>query len=169
MAGPELTFDVRTHPVFEDVVKRFREAERVMEQSLERKIREQAVQLLLRVQLEAPKKTGAYASAIDYEVRKSGGHYLIKITGPSPLSKYIILGTKPHLIAAKNASVLSFYWMNGPGGPGQYYFRSVQHPGTKPNKFHHRAYRTWLPGANRMMQSVTKDFQMAAMGGGGHA
>lgn len=167
MAGPELTFDVRTHPVFADVIKRFREAERVMERSMESNLRGQATRLLQLTQKEAPKDTGKYASAIDYEFRQSGKQFLIKIKGPAPLSTFIVLGTKRHTITAKNASVLSFFWQNGPSGPGQYFFQSVEHPGTKANKFHHRAYRQWLPGANRVMQSVTRDYQMASLGGGG--
>lgn len=41
------------------------------------------------------------------------------------------IDTAPHLIAAKNAPFLRFYWENGPGGAGIYHFRFVNHPGTR--------------------------------------
>lgn len=50
-------------------------------------------------------------------------------------SLFVHEGTAPHQIVAKNGGVLAFFWANGPDGPGTYYFRSVQHPGTKANRF----------------------------------
>ena len=44
-------------------------------------------------------------------------------------------GTKPHTISAVNANVLAFFWPNGPQGAKMYFFRSVNHPGYKGNKF----------------------------------
>jgi hypothetical protein len=50
-------------------------------------------------------------------------------------SLFVHEGTSPHTIRAVNASVLAFFWPNGPNGADTYFFRSVNHPGTKPNRF----------------------------------
>jgi hypothetical protein len=46
---------------------------------------------------------------------------------------YVHEGTKPHTIEGN--PTLAFRWDKGPEGPGMYFFRSVKHPGTKPNRF----------------------------------
>lgn len=46
-------------------------------------------------------------------------------------------GTNPHPIHGN--PLLAFYWANGPNGPGNYIYASVNHPGTKPNPFLLRA------------------------------
>lgn len=48
-------------------------------------------------------------------------------------------GTKPHPIYARSSPFLVFDWPGGPNGPGIYYFRMVNHPGTKANPFLRRA------------------------------
>lgn len=50
-------------------------------------------------------------------------------------SLFVHEGTLPHVIKAKNGGVLRFFWEAGPKGPGVYFFRSIQHPGTQPNHF----------------------------------
>lgn len=42
-------------------------------------------------------------------------------------------GTKEHVIEGN--PLLAFPWDNGPEGAGMYFFASVKHPGTKPNRF----------------------------------
>jgi hypothetical protein len=55
---------------------------------------------------------------------------------------FLRFGTKPHPIPRGGSAEqlakgypLRFYWKQGPGGPGIYYFWSVRHPGTDPNPF----------------------------------
>ena len=48
---------------------------------------------------------------------------------------WVIGGTRPHVIEARNASALSFEWRGE-----QVFFRRVHHPGTHPNPFHLRGY-----------------------------
>lgn len=38
--------------------------------------------------------------------------------------------TAPHRIEATNSPLLRFHWDRGPSGPGVYFFRFVNHPGT---------------------------------------
>jgi hypothetical protein len=45
---------------------------------------------------------------------------------------YVVMGTRPHVITAKR-NVLAFAWPKR--GPGTFFFRSVNHPGTQPNSF----------------------------------
>ncbi|QDN64445.1 hypothetical protein [Streptomyces sp. S1D4-14] len=47
-----------------------------------------------------------------------------------PAASYVLNGTRPHEIPAKPGGVLRFKWKGK-----VVYFKSVQHPGTKPNNF----------------------------------
>jgi hypothetical protein len=58
------------------------------------------------------------------------------------LKKWIIEGTPPHIIRAKYAKVLRFFW----GRRHHWYmFKSVHHPGTKPNDFVKRGADKFQP------------------------
>jgi hypothetical protein len=48
-------------------------------------------------------------------------------------SLFVHEGTPEHVIPGN--PTLAFYWEHGPDGPGMYFFRSVNHPDTKPNRF----------------------------------
>jgi hypothetical protein len=109
---------------------------------------------------EAPKDTGIFADGIYSEVNQRITGDLsaeIGVRGKHAfLLDYIIGGTKPHQIPKGGSAAqmakghpLSFYWENGPNGPGLYHFWSVQHPGTRPNPFHQRALARWRPGMLR--------------------
>jgi hypothetical protein len=66
---------------------------------------------------------------------------------PPKIWDYIIEGTRPHVIRARNAQALHFYWAK----MGQdVFFKSVQHPGTKPNDFPATAWR--MVGGQRQVQ-----------------
>jgi hypothetical protein len=67
----------------------------------------------------------------------------VQIYATGPHAQYlpiIIHGSRPHQIRARNASVLRFFWTGGPKGAGFYFYRSVNHPGTRPNPFPKRAW-----------------------------
>lgn len=104
---------------------------------------------------EAPEKTGEFKSKIQYRTYQGTGKMGIAIVTPLPLGRFIIGGTKAHPIVAVKASALMFYWAK----LGQVmFFKSVMHPGTKPNPFMTRAYKKWLPGARRMLMELSKEF-----------
>lgn len=95
---------------------------------------------------EAPKRTGAYARSIKHQTYQRGDVTGFTVSSARPLGKYIQEGTRAHTIRARRGRVLRFYWAKGPRGAGVYFFRHVNHPGTKPNKFYQRAIARWMPG-----------------------
>ena len=92
---------------------------------------------LLKLELKrvAPKKMGRGARSIRF--KPAGGERLRDGWVWTFFSYFYMLftvppGTRPHLIRAKRAKALRFYWEKGPRGPGIYFFRQVMHPGYKP-------------------------------------
>lgn len=92
---------------------------------------------------QAPVKTGCLRDSIVKRLEVEGDDPIVRIvcdtTPCSPTrtsyAYWVHEGTEPHDIVAKNGGMLSFFWQDGPDGPGQYFFRTVHHPGTKPNHF----------------------------------
>lgn len=84
------------------------------------------------------RKSGCLEDSMVKRLELLGDHLAVRVvsdTSPcSPTrtsySLFVHEGTQPHLILPKNGDLLSFYWANGPDGPGQYFFRQVNHPGT---------------------------------------
>jgi hypothetical protein len=97
----------------------------------------------LAARAQAPRRTGCLQRSIVKHNELIGGEFAVRVvvdtTPCSPTrtsyAMFVHEGTAPHVIAAKNAGALAFEWANGPDGPGQYFFMSVNHPGTKPNRF----------------------------------
>ena len=65
--------------------------------------------------------------------------------------KFVTGGTKPHVIEARNASVLAFYW---PKIGGMFYGRKVNHPGNK-------AYRIFGDAFDGMRGEITTTLERA--------
>lgn len=107
------------------------------------------------MQQEAPKRTGEFAARITYTLRRQGTQYTAEVGFPQPLGKWIIEGTAPHRIEARNAPVLSFFW---PKVGRRAAFRYVNHPGTKPNPFHMRAYMRIAPQLEPELKQLAKNF-----------
>lgn len=93
---------------------------------------------------QAPRKTGCLQDSIVKRVEENPATgFLIRVvsdtTPCSPsrtsYSYYVHEGTEARTIYAKPGGTLSFYWENGPDGPGIYHFASVKHPATRANKF----------------------------------
>lgn len=148
-------------PTFRDLQGRFTKAEEQLLESRRDLMRDLGKRYTEIARDEAPKRTGQFADNIRFRTFIEGNSLGFRISSPQPLGKFIVLGTKPHVIAAKNVQFLRFYWEKGPEGPGVYFFRSVNHPGTKPNRFHDRAYRKWRPEAEsslKMISTRTKKF-----------
>jgi len=45
------------------------------------------------------------------------------------------------------------------------YFKSVNHPGTKPNRFYNRALQNWLPGAKADLATIADSWVVTMRGG----
>ena len=155
MAVPSLNLKVTTAPVFSNIVKRYSGAREKLEQDLFTKFRRHGQRLYSSVLNEAPEKTGEFKGKINYKFYQGTRKIGLAISTPLPLGLFVIGGTKAHPIAAVNASALRFYWAK----VGRVvFFKSVRHPGTKPNPFLVRGYNKWFPGAQRMMSGLAKDY-----------
>ena len=85
---------------------------------------------------EAPKRTGAFAKSIIAKQYASAAKRSVRVEfyGAHPLARFIIEGTRAHIIEPRRARALR--WETN----GEVHFaRRVHHPGTKPNPFQVRA------------------------------
>lgn len=111
---------------------------------------------------EAPKRTGRYAGSISHRVFTDVTGSGFEIRSHNPLRRYITEGTKPHPIVARRAPFLRFYW---PKVGRVVYFRSVNHPGTKANRFYNRALARWMPEARTEMMAAPRRWAAALQSG----
>lgn len=79
-------------------------------------------------------KTGALVDSI-YKLKLENGGWLVgHDLRRAPHSEFVVWGTKPHVIRAKNKLFLR--WAGG----GKFHFaKKVNHPGTKPDNYINRA------------------------------
>lgn len=75
-----------------------------------------------------------------------GGGITALVGSDDPVSLWVHEGTQPHTISARLKPRLVFFWPNGPDGARVYSFKSVQHPGTQPNRFLTRALARVMRG-----------------------
>lgn len=95
----------------------------------------------------APVDTGELRdSAYGPEINEEGLSATVGFTAPQ--ADFTDQGVQPHEIRGVNGH-LSFFWANGPNGPGQYTFDSVQHPG--------QAGSDWFTGVIDDWQSYVDD------------
>lgn len=151
----KVVFTLTASPTFRDIHGRFVKASDELTAIKRQELKPEAERLRNLAREEAPRKTGKFAKSIVYRTYSSGNEVGFTIQSAKPLGDWILEGTRPHRIVARRANVLAFYWKNGPRGAGMYYFRSVNHPGTKPNRFMGRAYRRWLPGARACLTRIS--------------
>src|SRR3990172_7011478 len=59
---------------------------------------------------EAPRKTGRFSESIAFQEFADGQSFGFYGLSAKPIGHYIILGTKPHKIAPRNANALYFFW-----------------------------------------------------------
>lgn len=100
-------------------------------------------QLRVAAQEEAPVRTGHLRRNIKVTPFRMTGPYkgeggLGVSLRDVPYAGHVRWGTKPHRIAARRAPALVFFW---PKVGRTVFFKSVNHPGTKPNDFLTRAVR----------------------------
>jgi hypothetical protein len=82
---------------------------------------------------DCPKRTNKLSESIVRRWHEGVGELTVTVVAAQPYAIYVHNGTKPHVIQGN--PTLAFNWDNGPNGPGLYFFKSVQHPGTKPVPF----------------------------------
>jgi len=111
------------------------------------------------IRKEAPKKTGRFARTIEPYARD----WVVGIRIlPYPklgykLYRWIVGGTKPHIIRARRAQALHFYWTKR---RKWVFFKWVRHPGTKSNPFVERGASKFQPRVkywvNELGKRITK-------------
>ena len=157
-----IAFQIKSSPDPEAIRQRVTAADRAKTRAQRQVIDRQARRFAAFAFIEAPRKTGKYANAITTRNITSTNMAGFEVLSPGPLGTFIQKGTRPHVIRAKNAPMLRFYW---PKVGRVVYFKSVNHPGTKPNRFYNRALQNWLPGAKADLSSIANAWTVTMRGG----
>lgn len=103
---------------------------------------------------EAPHRTGEFAESIHVRSYVRGDTLELRTYHANPLGKWIVVGTAPHPIYARNFKFMVFWWEKGFNGPGVYRFRRVNHPGTRPNPYVDRALQRWISKSSSVMEMI---------------
>lgn len=162
-SAPFIDFQIKTTPPVRDLQGRFSAAASDIE------IRRSQILVEGRrftelAKGEAPERTGQFKSKIHFRTFIEGNAVGFRTYTPQPLGKWIQGGTRAHTITARGSRVLRFFWAGGPQGPGIYFFYSVRHPGTSPNRFMGRAYRRWIPGARGSLRKMALGYTRILQG-----
>lgn len=118
---------------------------------------------------EAPKKSGNFAESIVSEVFEEESEVGFKAYRAAPLGGWINHGTQAHEILPRSSNkkgVLSFFWENGPKGPGDYVFKKVNHPGAKPNEYYDRAMNRFEIDIRESTKLISDRFMISSIGFG---
>ena len=99
----------------------------------------------------APHDTGKLARSIHYSVT-GADNLRVHLFDRVPYGKFVISGTRPHLIEARNAKALRFTV-----GGRVVFAKSVQHPGTKPNPYPKRAARPFQRDARGIIATMSRE------------
>lgn len=81
-----------------------------------------------------PVRTGELRRSIHANRPRQVGRWRVeaRVTASAPYARYVHEGTRPHIIRARNAKALHFYW---PYLGRDVFFKSVHHPGTGKTPF----------------------------------
>lgn len=108
--------------------------------SAEQRIRTAAPELQSRLRKAAPVSEGGGDLRDSISVTADGLTTHVQVA--VEYATYTTEGTDPHPIVARNARALRFFWPQV-GPPQPRYYRSVMHPGTKPNDWYQPVLGTW--------------------------
>lgn len=91
-------------------------------------------QVVTTAQSLAPVRSGTLKTAIRADASRRRGPWKIDggVSVNVPYAAAVHEGARPHIIRARRAPVLSFFW---PKVGRQVFFKSVNHPGSRPNPF----------------------------------
>ncbi len=119
---------------------------------------------------EAPRRSGRFSQSISFQEFADEHSFGFYGLSAKPIGHFIILGTKPHKIAPRQAGALHFFWTKvgvytvvpKAGGfkthmaGGKLWIGKgfVQHPGTKPNPFPARALERLKADIDRVLQTL---------------
>ncbi len=151
--GTAVGYKLTIKPSFRALNGRFTKASKALLNERRKELKAEGRRYVKLAQEEAPRRTGDFASNIRFRTTQQEGNLVLSVSTPDPLGKWIIEGTKPHPIVAKRAKALHFFI-----GGAEFFRLSVQHPGTKPNRFMGRATRRWFPGARKMLNRISTKY-----------
>lgn len=156
-------FKATVNPPFRDILGRFQRANQALLEQQRDSMRVLGQIWLEEVRREAPEgKTGKLRSGHSFKTTQTGGRVELRTYAPQPIATWIIKGTKPHLIVARNAKALAFEWANGPRSTRRnsrmHFYAWVWHPGTKPNDYLGRVHRVWMPFAKEELAKMGRTF-----------
>lgn len=152
-----ISFSLHFVPSPEQLLNIFKGAEAVLTRQKQILIENQGKRFLILAREEAPKKTGKFANSL--QLKTLTANFTVMV--PQPIGGWIMSGTQPHMIYAKNAKALRFEM-----GGRVIFAKYVSHPGTKPNAFMDRAYSRWLPGATTGLKNVAQEYSKFIAGAG---
>lgn len=147
---------VVARPPFRDIGGRFAKATEELKANKREMMRYLGRRYVEFARDEAPVKTGKFAKGIRWRSFQKGDNVGFTVSTPQPLGRFIIEGTKPHIITPKGSGYpLRFYWEK----MGRVvHFYSVNHPGTKPNPFTKRALERWTPVSRQELNRIARDW-----------
>lgn len=147
-------FTVTAVPTFRDLQGRFAKAEDALLDIRRDELRQFGRRVVSVMQAEAPKKTGQFASGIRFRTTQEGDAVSLSVSSPQPLGKWIVQGTKPHVITPRGQGYPLRFTV---GGTTVFAYR-VQHPGTKPNNYPKRAVDQLRPEMSRVLSRISTRF-----------
>lgn len=103
----------------------------------------------------APFRTGAMRGSIDERREISPGLAIVMFYSQIDYMKYVLNGTGPHVIRARNAKTLR--WVANSGHGPVRFAKSVNHPGTKANDFPVDAMRAIGPAVSQLFADAVRE------------
>jgi len=168
-------FSIEVNPTFRDFQGRFTRAEEELLDARRDELRTLGRWIVANLKAEAPRgKTGKFRESIAFRTFQDGDSLSLQTYMAQPLGTFIIEGTRPHQIKARNANALYFFWTK----VGMYTvvpkkgnFKThvsgdklwvgkgyVDHPGTKPNDFVGRVFVKLQPEIDKSLSRISTRF-----------
>lgn len=114
---------------------------REVRQRGERIVRAGCVQLQGDLRRETPKVTGLLRKSTTVRVLSAGDTITAEAKAETPYAASVIAGARPHpIVPRRPGGTLVFFW---PKVGRVVYFKSVSHPGNKPNPYWNRNMARW--------------------------
>jgi hypothetical protein len=113
-------------------------------------VKKGAIEVTNEAEQRTPVRTGALRSAWKWrETENTATRFVVTVSNDTPYFKDIEYGTKQHTITATNAKVLT-------DGKGNFFGKTVEHPGTKPRPMLAPAVASVLPRLEAALRRIIK-------------
>jgi hypothetical protein len=138
---------------FRELQASFRDAPRKIQNLGRQWAKDVAADEVKYVRKAAPGKTGKFRRTIQPYSRAFviGVQFLPYPKLGQNLRKWIVGGTRPHIIRARHAKALRFVWRGR-----MRYYKWVRHPGTKPNDFITRGAKSFNPRVQYWLRELER-------------